>query len=428
MRKFLFSICSFFVFLQLLIFPNKSSCSDITTNVRGSLKSIVIEGEIESGDYERFLENVRKGQGKICLVYVYSPGGDYIEAIKIGRAIRKLELETVAPWQNLKGVIEFSDWTPRPKETKNSTCGSAGFFVFLGGIHKSGNVLIVHRPIFQKKAFGSLSESEAKVAFELLQKDCRDYMTEMGVTKKIQDEVLNTPSDKGISLDQATIKAHLSGYLPFRDEWLKAKCTVLKDSERARFEELSNRLVKTQNPDSLNSFEWKEYNRLSKMDKEEMKKKLETLSKARELAYEKFFGTQADDTGSHEFSKWISAEKYVGGDIGVIISEERFEKNTIIKGFYSREATAVGPAITLSESEIKKGIVGSVCVLSGGKPSPKFIEKVVQTLESAWGKTTGGDRNKTWSWKRNKIRGELRLEPKSAEGEFLALTISKEGL
>jgi hypothetical protein len=56
----------------------------------------------------------------------------------------------------------------------------------------------------------------------------------MGVPKHIQDEILGTPSEKAIKLDDNTVKFYFHGDIPYRHEWLQAKCGEVKDDEKIR--------------------------------------------------------------------------------------------------------------------------------------------------------------------------------------------------
>ena len=122
----------------------------------------------------------------------------------------------------------------QPTDKKNCTCASACFFIHIGATHKGGTFLAVHRPYFEKGEFGNLPEAEAKKAFDALQDSARDYMLEMGVPKHIQEDVLGTPSDRALILDEKTIKTYFWGGLPYLDEWKKNKCSRLSNQESKR--------------------------------------------------------------------------------------------------------------------------------------------------------------------------------------------------
>ena len=61
------------------------------------IHSIFINGTISAGDYARFERIVRTSQKIPNSVSLRSPGGNVFEALKIGRVIRSLYLQTNAP-------------------------------------------------------------------------------------------------------------------------------------------------------------------------------------------------------------------------------------------------------------------------------------------------------------------------------------------
>ena len=58
---------------------------------------VVLEGPIVSGDYDKLQSFVETND--VQSVYLASPGGSVTEAIKIGRLVRELKLETITPVQ-----------------------------------------------------------------------------------------------------------------------------------------------------------------------------------------------------------------------------------------------------------------------------------------------------------------------------------------
>src|SRR5229473_1380302 len=62
-------------------------------------ETVVIEGTIQKGDCDSPLSLIRNSFAKH--VYLASPGGDLLEAMRIGRLVRLLKLRTIVP---AKGV------------------------------------------------------------------------------------------------------------------------------------------------------------------------------------------------------------------------------------------------------------------------------------------------------------------------------------
>src|SRR5438128_2291220 len=85
-----------------LVFPTVAVAADI--NISGGRSGILLEGTITPGDYEKLRglikENCSGNSRPISCpsrVFLASNGGSVLEAIKIGRLIRSLRLETEIP-------------------------------------------------------------------------------------------------------------------------------------------------------------------------------------------------------------------------------------------------------------------------------------------------------------------------------------------
>lgn len=357
----------------------------------GSYREIVIEGNIEPGDFETFVRIVRENQGQVSAVRIFSPGGEFYEAMKVGRAMRALELGSMVPMRDPSGRPSCSDggFGPKPNDPNNCTCASACFFIHIGGIHRGGTFLAVHRPYFGKGNFGKLSQADAKKAFDALQNSARDYMLEMGVPKHIQEDVLGTPSDRALILDEKTVKTYFWLELPYRHEWTKSKCSRLSY-------------------------------------KEELDCAVSISEKSRADAYEKYFGRKPTDYGNHDFAKWSEAPKYLGKRFYELLDEEKFEEEKFSNTSYlKRAATGSAPYISLSDSRWKPKAVTHINVVSTPNPSSEFIQRLVKSLKDAWGKTSDGNGTSEWAWGKREFSAKLTYEPVSATGPFLSLVIDE---
>ena len=89
-KQLIFLACLrvFIAFSLAIVLCPGSHAAEMRLLARGNYRSLIIEGPIESGDYEHFLKVVKDNQGKLADVYLLSPGGDFVEAMKIGRAWR----------------------------------------------------------------------------------------------------------------------------------------------------------------------------------------------------------------------------------------------------------------------------------------------------------------------------------------------------
>jgi hypothetical protein len=394
----------------------------------GSYRAIVIEGKIEPGDFDTFVRILRENQGEISTVYVFSPGGDYYEAMRIGRAMRSLELASQVPMRNPSGrpVCDDTELGLRPSDPRNCTCASAGFFIHIGAIHRGGTYLAVHRPYFEKGKFGALSQADAQKAFNALQESARTYMEEMGVPKHVQEDVLGTPSERALVLDDKTVKTYFWLELPYRHEWKRNRCTKLSDSEAQRAENYSRRLLRARSASDadLSKTEWEDLSSLQKKQKEELDCAVEVERQSRITAYERYFGVKPNDYGEHNFAKWSGATKYLGRRFYELLGEERFDEEKFAgSSFPKRAATANAPAISLSDSRANPKVVTGVSIVSTPSPSPEFTQRLVQSLESEWGKRSGGNGTTEWLWDKKSFSAKLTYEPVSAEGPFLWLVI-----
>ena len=103
-------VYSFFLPL-VVVSPLKALAADVRPHISkaGTYTAIVIEGEIAQGDFETFVKIVRENQGKVDGVYLFTAGGDFREAMKIGRAMRALELASQVPLRDSAGRPDC-DW------------------------------------------------------------------------------------------------------------------------------------------------------------------------------------------------------------------------------------------------------------------------------------------------------------------------------
>jgi hypothetical protein len=214
-----------FLFLVLLFLPVSVHSADIRYERPFSTDpGIVIEGPIRPGDFGKFETILREGRGLISRVWVFSPGGDFEEAMKIGRLARKLELTTEPPSAGRKPSCRGGDYEPGLKDSNNCICASAGFFIYIGGIERIAGHLIIHRPRYASNQFGTLSPAEAEKHHNALQAVAASYMREMELPTRIIEEVLAVPSNEGKVLDHETVSTYLSVVSPARQEWLQNRC------------------------------------------------------------------------------------------------------------------------------------------------------------------------------------------------------------
>jgi hypothetical protein len=255
-------------------------------------------------------------------------------------------------------------------------------------------------------------------------------MLEMGVPKHIQEDVLGTPSDRALILDEKTVKTYFWGGLPYLDEWKKNKCSRLSDQESKRMRIYSSRIIssKPTGTAELSKEEWADFGTLQKKQGEESKCEIAIDSQNRVAAYEKYFHVKTSDTANHNFSKWSSAADYLGRNYYELMSEEKFDEDKTMSdstdlSTLQRPATATAPSILLSDFPPNRArVVTSVYLTSLPNPSQEFIQRVVATLEAAWGKRSVSNGSSEWQWISDKFAAKLESRG-SGEGQILILSI-----
>ncbi len=219
---------------------------------------MILEGKIERGDYDKLLRLIDAD----CLnysctagIYLASPGGDLIEAMKIGRLVRKLRLEThvpsdVPPVPDLlppdrqkieairkKAEADLKDYKAILKDAKaNYMCASACFFIFVAGIDRERNiwppVLGIHRPYLSEADLKRLSGNQVIASAGQMRTVVEDYLKEMGVPVKYADLMFSIPKDQVRLIDEDDFVSDFEGYIPELQDWLDAKCNKLTDVEK----------------------------------------------------------------------------------------------------------------------------------------------------------------------------------------------------
>ena len=191
-------------------------------------QTIVIEGPIEAGDYESFIDAVKGANGYVEEVLLYTPGGDFFEAMKIGRAMRGLRLHARAPLarecengDGLRSLLEEGYL----KDPTNCLCASAGFFILAGAAYRSGSAIYVHRPTVIPEILAGLGGTQASVLAGQLRTEAEAYLTEMGVPQSVIDFTWSVPGNDVAPLPREARETYFSGFVSEYQDWYNARCT-----------------------------------------------------------------------------------------------------------------------------------------------------------------------------------------------------------
>ncbi len=209
------------------------------------LGEVVLEGIIETGDYakvESFFED-----NLVRSIYLASPGGHLIDAIKIGRLVRALKLETIVPNDTRSDLREkLAARHKLNNANANYMCASACFFVFAAGVKRTvdfiGNPLLgIHRPYWSDNDLRALSDNQAIASANQLREVVEKYLREMSVPAKYADLMFSVPKDRVRWITGADFEVDLEGFIPELKDWMDARCDTRTDAERAMWEEIKDK-------------------------------------------------------------------------------------------------------------------------------------------------------------------------------------------
>jgi hypothetical protein len=220
------------LFLCLLQTPSINFAADIRVDPQ---TEILLEGQIEKGDYEKLLKIARDLYVYPGKIYLASPGGNLAEAMKIGRMIRRLRWATEVPETSLPPdlVQRIAQMHGLKDPAHNNVCASACFFVFVAGIFRYGDRLGIHRPYMSNADLRRLSGDQAIGASQGARAEVAGYLEKMGLPAKYAQMMYSVSKDQTLWLGHGDIKADLQGFIPELQDWVKAKCDKMSDSERA---------------------------------------------------------------------------------------------------------------------------------------------------------------------------------------------------
>jgi hypothetical protein len=215
---------------------------------------VVLEGEIEPGDYAKLRNlvdpNADSGVGGDWFgdtyddIYLASPGGSLLEAMKIGRLVRALRWRTAVP-ETITNPYVKPETVFKKLQLKNPKsnymCASACFFIFVSGTYReaeSGSqyenaILGIHRPSLTDSELRTISGDEAIASSNVVRGLVGDYLGQMNVPSKYADLMFSIPKDDIRWIDKAAFNADFNGDIPELKDWLDARCNKLTNAEKA---------------------------------------------------------------------------------------------------------------------------------------------------------------------------------------------------
>jgi hypothetical protein len=189
-------------------------------STKGGISRITIDGPIAKGDYERLIDVILAAGVDIDTVSLSSPGGDAIEAMRLGRLIRSFGLRAEAP----KRFTNESVCPIGAKSRLGCSCDSACLFLYLGAVHRYGDSLGVHRVYLNPESQRRLSLDEGKRISRVLEEATKGYFEEMRAPRSLWDLVNSAASDSIKYLTTEYVEQNLYGYSRDSEDWLIARC------------------------------------------------------------------------------------------------------------------------------------------------------------------------------------------------------------
>lgn len=211
------------------------------------IDSILISGEIQRGDAEKFFQIITVHRGKIAKVILRSPGGSIDDALKIGRIVRNLLLETEGP------KLDYSiaeNWgyagNERPLCFENGiipelpasrykgtqcSCSSACFLVYVAGVRRNAAFLGIHRAYRSKTDYERMGVDDAIRSHSAIEARIRRFLEDMGVAQRYGDIMFGVGSGEMWIIPYPLIVSDLMGWASTIEEWLLARCGAVSDRE-----------------------------------------------------------------------------------------------------------------------------------------------------------------------------------------------------
>lgn len=242
------------VFALLVVFLANPVRAAKFTWLKDDIPRLLIEGIIKPGDFEKFQSKLVEKKAPPEEFFLNSPGGDVREALKIGRLVRKLLLDTTVPaltrqekpkklicWIQT-GRVEAREF----KRGDECICASACFFIYVAGIYRRGNYVAVHRPYVNKTDTADISLKSYVKKYQGVKKEIRDYLSDMGVSDKWYEILISTPSHDARFLTEEETSEFLIKRPAEIEEWVFSKCSKLTPLERQMNTELWSKMERVE--------------------------------------------------------------------------------------------------------------------------------------------------------------------------------------
>lgn len=212
-----------FLFLLACSFGAHSLAASVTLHPSGNL--VVFEGRIDAGDFDKVDKLAREAAP--TGIYLASPGGNLVEAMRIGALVRRLAWETKSAEGpgvplNLRNSVATAYGVRDP--ARNNLCTSACFFIFVSGIYRDGHAIGIHRPFMAPGELERLPVDDVSKVTDKVRIVVEVFLQRMGVPSRYVDEMYRVPGEQMRWLTDDEIEADFRGFIPQVREWVKTQC------------------------------------------------------------------------------------------------------------------------------------------------------------------------------------------------------------
>ena len=175
-----------FVCLRLV----EPACAASLNIDHSDAKTAILEGTIDPGDFEK-LQKFLDGNKDIVQIYLASPGGNLVEALRMGLLVRRLNLSTTVPSKVLthQALEQLSTQYSLKHPETDYLCASACFFIFVAGVHRGSDangspLLGVHSPFISSEKLRGISTDQASKIKDTARVEIETYLKIMNVPSK----------------------------------------------------------------------------------------------------------------------------------------------------------------------------------------------------------------------------------------------------
>lgn len=174
---------------------------------QAGIGSVGIDGPIDRAVASHAIQLIKVLRPDVdeLTVVLNSAGGDVLAAIEIGEELRRQWAFTAVD--------------------DDGECLGACVFVLAAGVRRApaSDKIGIQRPHFDPKEFAGMSSDRAKQKYAALTKKAQAYLSRMGMSGKLFQEMMQQPSEKVHLLGAARLKTlGLEGSYPAYEEWLRA--------------------------------------------------------------------------------------------------------------------------------------------------------------------------------------------------------------